>query len=122
MSVICAETAGEARRLASGIELWRRRIMRGWDRGIPSPDQALGELEPGWEPPPPGIDGAHLVTGTPEVVRAELIRIAEHCGVDEIMAVTVTHDFAARVRSYELLAEVMELEPSAAVAGDGPGG
>lgn len=121
VSVICAETADEARRLASGGEVWRRRIMRGWDRGIPSPDEALAELEPGWEPPPPGEDGARLVVGTPDVVRAELLRIAGHCGVDEMIAVTVTHDFAARVRSYELLAEVMELEPAGDAAISGPG-
>ncbi|HYH78651.1 MAG TPA: LLM class flavin-dependent oxidoreductase [Longimicrobium sp.] len=114
VGVICAETADEALRLASGVELWRRRIMRGWDRGIPSPDDALAELEPGWEPPPLGQDGTRLVTGTPDVVRAELLRIAEHCGVEELMAVTVTHDFAARVRSHELLAEAMGLEPRGA--------
>ena len=121
VSVICAETADEADRLASGVELWRRRIMRGWDRGIPSPEEALAELEPGWEPPRPGADGARLVVGTPGVVRDELLRIAEHCGVDEVMAVTVTHDFAARVRSYELLAEAMELEPRAEAGAEGPG-
>jgi luciferase family oxidoreductase group 1 len=121
LSVICAETAEEARRLASGGEAWRRRIMRGWDKGIPHPDEALAELEPGWEPPPPGHDGARLAVGTPEAVRAELLRVAEHCGVDEILAVTVTHDFAARVRSYELLAEVMELEPRVEAAATGPG-
>ncbi|HEX8904988.1 MAG TPA: LLM class flavin-dependent oxidoreductase [Longimicrobiaceae bacterium] len=110
VGVICAETRDEVRRLASGLDLWRRRIMRGFDRGIPSPDEALAELEPGWEPQPLGVDGARMVAGTPDEVRAELLRIAEHCGADEVMAVTVTHDFAARVRSYELLAEVMELQ------------
>ena len=69
----------------------------------------------------PGVDGARLVVGTPDAVRAELLRIAEHCGVDEMIAVTVTHDFAARVRSYELLAEVMELEPVGDAATSGPG-
>jgi luciferase family oxidoreductase group 1 len=121
VSVICAETEDEARRLASGIELWRRRIMRGWDRGIPSPDEALAELEPGWQAPGPGADGARLVAGTPELVRAELLRIAQHCEVDEVLAVTVTHDFAARIRSYELLAKAMELEPRAAPGETGPG-
>jgi luciferase family oxidoreductase group 1 len=111
VSVICAETRDEARRLASGGEAWRRRIMRGYDRGIPAPAEALAELEPGWEPPPPGRDGGRMVAGTPDEVRAELLRIAAHCGVDEVMAVTVTHDFCARRRSYELLAEAMELEP-----------
>ena len=111
VGVICAETREEAARLASGLELWRRRIVRGFDRGIPSPDEALAELEPGWAPPPLGIDGARSVIGTPDEVRDELHRIAAHNGVDEVMAVTVTHDFAARVRSYELLARAMELEP-----------
>ena len=109
VAVICAETDEEAKRLASGTELWRRRIMRGFDRGIPSPDDALAELEPGWEPPPLGSDGARLVWGAPAAVRDELHRIARHYAVDEVLAVTVTHDFAARVRSYELLADAMGL-------------
>jgi alkanesulfonate monooxygenase SsuD/methylene tetrahydromethanopterin reductase-like flavin-dependent oxidoreductase (luciferase family) len=111
VGVICAETREEAGRLASGLELWRRRIMRGTDRGIPSPGEALAELEPGWEPPPPGIDGTRSVIGTPDEVRDEIRRIAAHNGVDEVLAVTVTHDFAARLRSYELLAGALELEP-----------
>jgi alkanesulfonate monooxygenase SsuD/methylene tetrahydromethanopterin reductase-like flavin-dependent oxidoreductase (luciferase family) len=111
VGVICADSREEVRRLASGIELWRRRIMRGFDRGIPSPDEALAELGPEWQAPPPGHDGARLVGGTPDEARGELLRIAGHCGVDEILAVTVTHDFAARTRSYELLADAMELEP-----------
>ncbi|GAA3962945.1 hypothetical protein [Hymenobacter antarcticus] len=32
--------------------------------------------------------------------------------VDEITAVTITADFQDRLRSYELLAEVSELEPA----------
>ena len=44
LGVICAETQDEAQRLAASLELWRRRIMRGRDRGIPSPDEALAEL------------------------------------------------------------------------------
>jgi hypothetical protein len=44
-------------------------------------------------------------------VRTELLRLAERYGVEEIMTVTVTHSFEARVRSYELLAEVMEMGP-----------
>ena len=111
VGVICAETAAEARRLASGLELWGRRIARGIDRGIPSPGEALAELGAGWQPPPAGEYGARSVVGTPDEVRDELLRIAEHNGVDEVLAVTVTHDAAARRRSYELLAEAMGLEP-----------
>lgn len=111
LGVICAETREEAVRLASGLELWRRRIGFGVDRGIPAPAEALAELGPAWEPPPPGgIDGARVIAGDPTQVRDELHRVAEHCGVSEILLVTVTHDFAARVRSYELIAEAVGLE------------
>jgi alkanesulfonate monooxygenase SsuD/methylene tetrahydromethanopterin reductase-like flavin-dependent oxidoreductase (luciferase family) len=111
VGVICAETRAEAWRIASGLEVWRRRIARGIDRGIPSAGEALAELGAGWQPPREVENGARSVVGSPDEVRDELLRIAEHNGVDEVLAVTVTHDFAARVRSYELLAEAMELEP-----------
>jgi luciferase family oxidoreductase group 1 len=110
IGVVCAETADEARRLASSLELWRRRIMRGRDRGIPSPEEALEELGPGWEPPSAAPDGARVIVGDPTEVRDGLLRLADRCGVDELMVVTVTHDFAARLRSYALLAEAMELD------------
>jgi alkanesulfonate monooxygenase SsuD/methylene tetrahydromethanopterin reductase-like flavin-dependent oxidoreductase (luciferase family) len=114
LGVICAETREEARRLASGIELWRRRIATGRDRGIPGPEEALAELGPGWNPPPIGTDGAHLIAGDPADVRDELHRVAHRCAADEIMIVTVTHDFASRLRSYELIAEAMGMERRAA--------
>jgi septum site-determining protein MinD len=41
-------------------------------------------------------------------------------GADEVLVVTVTHDFAARLRSYELLAEAMGLEADEA-DGSAPG-
>lgn len=109
LGVICAETREEAHRLASGLELWRRRIMRGFDRGIPSPEEALRELDEGWSPPPVGTDGARIIAGTPGEVRDELHRVAARHGVDEVMIVTVTHDFAARLRSHALVAEAMRL-------------
>src|SRR5215207_7264712 len=111
LGVICAETQAEAQRLSASLELWRRRIMRGQDRGIPSPDEALAELGPSWAPPPPGVDGARMIAGDPGQVRDELRRVAARYGADELMIVTVTHDFAARVRSYELIAQAMELAP-----------
>lgn len=110
VSVVCAETREEAARLASSMELWRRRIMRGFDRGIPSPEDAAAELEPGWAPPPPDAPGARVIAGEPAAVRDALLGLAERYGVEELMVVTVTHDPGARLRSYELLAGAMGLE------------
>jgi luciferase family oxidoreductase group 1 len=110
LGVICAETQDEAQRLACSLELWRRRIMRGQDRGIPSPDEALREMGDTWTPPRIGQDGARMIAGDPGQVRDELHRVAARYRADELMIVTVTHDWQARVRSYELIAEAVGLE------------
>ncbi len=109
LGVICAETQDEAQRLAASLELWRRRIMHGRDRGIPSPEEALEEMGATWVPPRLGEDGARMIAGDPAQVRDELYRVAARCGADELMIVTVTHAWEARVRSYELIAEAMGL-------------
>lgn len=109
LGVICADTGEEARRLAASLELWRRRIMQGRDRGIPSPEEALEEMGGNWVPPRIGEDGARMIAGDPVQVRGELRRVAARCGADELMIVTVTHSWEARVRSYELVAEAMGL-------------
>ncbi|WP_205711174.1 hypothetical protein [Hymenobacter sp. HDW8] len=54
-----------------------------------------------------------MVSGTPDQVHAQLTALATSYGVEEITAVTITYDFADRLRSYELLAEVFELAPVA---------
>lgn len=56
------------------------------------------------------------VSGTPEQVKARLTQLAADYGVDEIIAVTITQDFADRLHSYELLAEVFELPRPAVLA------
>jgi alkanesulfonate monooxygenase SsuD/methylene tetrahydromethanopterin reductase-like flavin-dependent oxidoreductase (luciferase family) len=53
------------------------------------------------------------VIGGPEKVKAGLELLAEKSGADELMLTTMVHDPADRLRSYELVAEVMELEPRA---------
>ena len=50
------------------------------------------------------------VAGTPEVVREELETMARGYRVEELVVVTITHDFKARVRSYELLADAFGLK------------
>jgi alkanesulfonate monooxygenase SsuD/methylene tetrahydromethanopterin reductase-like flavin-dependent oxidoreductase (luciferase family) len=56
------------------------------------------------------VAGSRRVTaGTPEQVRAELETLAAQYGADEVIVVTITHDHAARRRSYELLADAFGL-------------
>jgi alkanesulfonate monooxygenase SsuD/methylene tetrahydromethanopterin reductase-like flavin-dependent oxidoreductase (luciferase family) len=58
------------------------------------------------------LPGRRGVIGSPEKVRAELEQLASEYGAEEVIVVTITHDHAARRRSYELLAETFGLEPS----------
>ena len=44
-------------------------------------------------------------------MRAGLEELAAEYGVDELLIVTITHDYAHRLRSYELLAEAFALTP-----------
>jgi luciferase family oxidoreductase group 1 len=110
IGVVCAETREEAEWLSLGLHLWRMRIMRGVDRGIPSSEQAKEEFEQAGVPLSELLgDDSRVIVGDPAQVRDALLALAERYGVDELMTVTVTHDLDARRRSYELLAEVMEL-------------
>jgi luciferase family oxidoreductase group 1 len=109
IGVICAETRTEAERLALSMHLWRWNVIRRMDRGIPSPEQAIEAFSAAGIPRDELLSDTRTIVGDPDHVRAELLRLAEHCNVDEIMTVTVTYSFEARVRSYELLAEVMGL-------------
>ena len=44
--------------------------------------------------------------GSPDTVRSRLEAMAAALGIDEVMIVTIVHDHAARLRSYELLAGI----------------
>jgi alkanesulfonate monooxygenase SsuD/methylene tetrahydromethanopterin reductase-like flavin-dependent oxidoreductase (luciferase family) len=51
--------------------------------------------------------------GTPERVHEELVSFAGALELDELIAVTIVHGHRARLRSYELLAEVAAAHASA---------
>jgi alkanesulfonate monooxygenase SsuD/methylene tetrahydromethanopterin reductase-like flavin-dependent oxidoreductase (luciferase family) len=45
------------------------------------------------------------IVGTPQQVRENLTEIAERHQAEELVIVTITYDFASRLRSYELIAK-----------------
>ena len=111
-SVLCADDADEAERLASSLRLWRARRTQspsGEPGPIPSVAEALASplLQ---QPPEPGYrQPRRLVIGGPGEVRTQLEELAEAHGADELVLVTITHDHEARVRSYELVAKAFGL-------------
>ena len=77
---------------------------------VPEPGRALAFLRA--EPPHgDGFAGRRVAVGPPGSVRARLQQIAAEYDADELVILTLTHDDAARRRSYELLAEEYGLEP-----------
>ena len=111
VGVVCAETDQAAEHLASTYRAMGRRLSLGIRGPVPAPEQALLELAEG-DVPHGGETGEwpRLVVGGPERVRAKLKELAEALELDEIMVVTITFDHAARVRSYELLAQAFGIE------------
>jgi luciferase family oxidoreductase group 1 len=107
---VCADTEDEARRLARCRELSLLRLYTGRYGPFPSVEEA--ETFPYTARDLAIIEHARgrTVAGTPEQVREELEAMARAYGVDELVVVTITHDFKARVRSYELLAETLGLK------------
>lgn len=49
-----------------------------------------------------------MVIGTRGQVKKQLLKLAEAYGTEEIMAVTITHDFQDKLTSYRLLAEAFQ--------------
>lgn len=107
--VVCADTEAEAHRLAQSRDLFLLRLRTGRPGLYPSIEEA--EAHP-YTPHELAIvrhGRRRTVAGAPEQVKERLLALAADYGVDELVAVTITHSPKARLRSYELLAEVFGL-------------
>lgn len=112
VSVTCAETEQEAERLSWSRWGWRVISQKQERGGIPSPEEALAYPYAPSERQYIDYMRGRSIYGDPQQVRTRLLALGDQYGVDEFVVVTVTHDFAARVRSYELLAEAFNLRPA----------
>jgi alkanesulfonate monooxygenase SsuD/methylene tetrahydromethanopterin reductase-like flavin-dependent oxidoreductase (luciferase family) len=104
VSVICAETDEEAQRLASSMQLSWVRLRSGRPSKIPSPEEALAYPYDLQELAVAQAYRQMQIVGTPAAVCERIESLAKRTQADEVMITTVTHDPAARVRSYQLLA------------------
>ncbi len=114
--VVCADTAAEARRIASSFALQRLRMEQGRLGRVPSVQEAL--VYPYSEAELARVEAilAQGFVGNPEQVKTRLTELATALEIDELVVVTITHDPLARRRSYELLAEAFELAPGSAAS------
>ena len=106
MGAFAADTDEEARRLFTSVQ----QQFLGLVRGTPGPLRPpVASLEALWTPP----EKSHIerslacsVVGSPETVRAGLAAFAAEHQPDELMLTAQIFDHAARLRSFEIVAEV----------------
>jgi len=108
--VICAPSHEEAERLAVSIDLRRLRMAHGQDDPIATVDEALAVQYSEADRALIQRERARAVIGTPETVKARLLELQQQFQADEVMVITITGDYASRLRSYELLAQAFAME------------
>lgn len=101
---LAADTAEEARVLARTRDVWVLNLLSGRDIPFPSPDAVDFDSLPDAARQRLALVAARGVAGDVATVKARLKAMADSVDADELMIVTITYDFAARLRSYELLA------------------
>jgi luciferase family oxidoreductase group 1 len=109
VAVICADTEVEADRLAKSRDLSRLRMEQGLLGPVPTVEEAEAYDYSHEERLRIAFNRQRQVIGDPTQCRAKLLALGEKYGVDEFVIVTITHDVAARRRSYELLASAFDL-------------
>jgi luciferase family oxidoreductase group 1 len=115
--VIAADSDEEAERLAASGAMMMTLLRRGQLIPVPPTAKALRFVES------EGIDlrnphgRRRRIVGSPETVKAGIEAVAEEYGAEEVIVVTITHEHAARRRSYELIAEAFGLAGARETAG-----
>ena len=105
VNVVVAETDAEARHLFTSVQQQFTNLLRGKPGRMQPP---IDDIHKYWMPAEEAHVSAMLTyafVGSPETVSAGLRRFIERTGVDEVIVASAIFDHAARLRSYELLAE-----------------
>jgi len=105
--LICAETDEHAEYLAGSIDLRRLHMALNIDSPVPTAEEAARHEYSLEERHYVMSQRARAVIGGPRKCRRELEEMAARYGADEMMVLTITGDYATRLRSYELLIEAM---------------
>ena len=105
---LAADTEEEALRLFQSRARWRMDRNSGRIGPILPPDEALRDYTPSEQVALAELRANALLGSAPQVAH-KLRKLAERLQVDELVLITWTHDAAAQVRSYELLAQEFAL-------------
>ncbi|WP_335999485.1 LLM class flavin-dependent oxidoreductase [Halorientalis halophila] len=114
VNAVAAETDEDAARLRAVAEATYKRMQRGVVGTRPSVEEAIDELGGVPDPTPASLDeGAwpRAVSGGPETMAKILEQLADRVGVDEVMIQHVLPSHEVALRSHELLADAVGIDP-----------
>lgn len=108
LPVFAAETDAAAARLFTSLQQHFLHLRRGRPGLLPAPVDRMDGL---WSMPErAGVLHAfrEAVVGSPETVRAGIEAFVARTGIDELLVTAAIHDPVARLRSFEIVAQVRE--------------
>jgi len=112
VNVVCADTDEHARWLAAPQALSMLRMRTGRPGPAPTPQEAAEyQYTPAEKEFVRSLTATYVV-GSPATVRAELLELAGHFGVQELMITTNVADPDERRRSFQLVAQVAAPAPA----------
>ncbi|MGB9464445.1 MAG: LLM class flavin-dependent oxidoreductase [Candidatus Acidiferrum sp.] len=106
LNVVVAETDAEARYLFTSVQQAFTNLRRGTPGQIPPP---INDIDSYWSPAEKASASMTLLcsaVGSPETVERGLLKFIEVTQPDEIITTAHIYDHSARLRSFELLAEI----------------
>lgn len=106
IAVFAADTDATAARLFTSLQQSFTQLRRGTPGPLPPPVESMDGL---WTPMEKAmVDHAfrEAVVGSPATVKRGLAEFIARTDVDELMVTAAIHDHAARLRSFELVAQV----------------
>jgi luciferase family oxidoreductase group 1 len=107
INVVAADSDDEARVLFTSLQQQFANLVRGTPGRLPPP---VADIDTYWSPAERAHASGMLAcsfVGSRETVRHGVTGFVERTGVDELIVATATHDHQARLRSYEILAELL---------------
>ena len=105
---VCAETTAEAVRLSASARMMMLQLFRGRLIAVPPVAEALQFLAHEGAPLEELPAHRRMIAGDPATVRAALEELARDYNADEVFVVNILYSHAARLRSYELLADAFQ--------------
>ena len=117
VQVVCAETDERARELAAPSALSFVKVRQGKPGLLPSPEETAAYPYSEMERAAIRQRQADQVIGSPETVRHGLSELLERTQADELMLTTVVYSHADRLRSFELVADIVAQAPTLTSSG-----